>query len=129
MRTIAFACLLALAGCAGLPSAPAPDERWFDLEGEVREAGTNRLLPAARVEIAGATRVDGRTTTDAAGRFGITVFVRVPPVADEVAATRRELSPPTVILQVQAGTLCSDPRPVALRKGMDPLTVFVRPCS
>ncbi len=128
MRALALAALASALACAGPQTADGRREDFFGLEGEVREAGTNRLLPGARVEIIGATRVDGRTMTDHQGRFAVTIFVSTPPVAPELARTNPDAGAPQVVVRVDAGTLCSDPKRIVLRQGMDPLTIFVRRC-
>jgi hypothetical protein len=128
MRPFALATLLAALACAAPQTAGGNREDFYGLEGDVREAGTNRLVPGARIEIVGATRVDGRTITDVRGHFSVVVFVSTPPVAPEVARSNPGAGAPQVVLRVDAGTLCSDPKRMTLWKGMDPLTLFVRPC-
>jgi hypothetical protein len=129
MRPLAVAAVLSALACAAPQTADGKREDFYALEGEVREAGTNRLLPGARVEIVGATRVDGRTMTDVRGRFSVVVFVSTPPVAPEVARDRPDAGAPAVVMRVDAGTLCSDPKRITLTQGMDPLTIFVRSCN
>jgi len=106
----------ALSGCAAfrLPSEADPDRsrHAYEIVGEVRRADGLAVVPGATLEVLGAARVAGSTTSDATGRFWLRVEGITAAVPDPAGSLRGPAG--TVRLTARAGNRCAPETRVTL---------------
>jgi hypothetical protein len=122
--------LAAHAGCSAfrLPAEDDPDRsrHSYEIEGEVRRAGTNAVVPGAALEVTGAKEVAGDKVTDATGRFWLHVSGISGGKADPAGIGTGPAG--MVVLKATAKGLCSTEIKVLL-PASGPVSVTVAPCK
>jgi hypothetical protein len=121
--------LAALGGCSAfrLPADEDPDRsrHAFEIQGEVRSAGTNKVVPGATLTVTGAGEAAGDKVTDATGRFWLRVTGISGGTSDPAGIGKGPAG--MVVLKATAGSLCS-PETKVLLPASGPVVLNVAPC-
>ena len=112
--SLASLLLLALTGCAALrlPAEDDPDRsrHTFEIQGEVRQAGTLAAVPGAALTVEGAREVIGDARSDGTGRF----WLKVSGVTPAPGPAKPGGPAGTVLISARAGALCAPATRVTL---------------
>jgi hypothetical protein len=121
--------LVALSGCSAfrLPAEEDPDRsrHAYEIEGEVRRAGTNKVVAGAALEVTGAKEVAGDKASDATGRFWLRVSGISGGASDPAGIGKGPAG--MVILKASTKELCS-PETRVLLPASGPVDLIVTPC-